>query len=80
MTSEVWWPQDILGEPNVNSEQVVVNQSSSQLSSFFAGAVMLVGIRVDFSEPFAYFDCEGAKEAEKKSFPTSFDEGSQSDF
>jgi|GEM_PF-6898177 len=80
MTSEVWWPQDILGEPNLNSEQVVVNQSSSQLSSFFAGAVMLVGIRVDFSEPFAYFDCEGAKEAEKKAFPTSFDEGSQSDF
>ena len=80
MTSEVWWPQDILGEPNVNSEQVVVNQSSSQLSSFFAGAVMLVGIRVDLSEPFAYFDCEGAKEAEKKSFQTSFDEGSQSDF
>jgi hypothetical protein len=80
MTSEVWWPHDILGEPNVNSDEVVVNQSSSLLSSFFAGAVLLVGIRIDFSEPFAYFDCEGAKEAEKKITPTGFGESSQSDF
>jgi hypothetical protein len=80
MTSEVWWPQDILGEPSLISDHVTVNQSSSQLSSFFAGAVMLVGIRVDFSEPFSYFDCEGAKEAERKSFQANSDEGSQSDF
>ena len=80
MTSEVWWPHDILGEPNVNSDEVVVNQSSSLLSSFFAGAVLLVGIRIDFSEPFAYFDCEGAKEAEKKITPTGFGESAQSDF
>ena len=80
MTSEVWWPHDILGEPNVNSDEVVVNQSSSLLSSFFAGAVLLVGIRIDFSEPFAYFDCEGAKEAEKKIIPTGFGESTQSDF
>jgi hypothetical protein len=80
MTSEVWWPHDILGEPNVNSDEVVVNQSSSLLSSFFAGAVLLVGIRIDFSEPFAYFDCEGAKEAEKKSIQTGFGESAQSDF
>jgi len=80
MTSEVWWPQDILGEPNVNSDEVVVNQSSSLLSSFFSGAVLLVGIRIDFSEPFAYFDCEGAKETETKSIQTSFGESAQSDF
>lgn len=80
MTSEVWWPQDILGEPSLISDHVIVNQSSSQLSSFFAGAVMLVGIRVDFSEPFAYFDCEGAKESERNSFQANSDEGSQSDF
>jgi len=80
MTSEVWWPHDILGEPNVNSDEVVVNQSSSLLSSFFAGAVVLVGIRIDFSEPFAYFDCEGSLEAKSKSIQTGFEESTQSDF
>ena len=58
--SEVWWPRDILGEPTLVGENVVVNPSSSEHSSFFAGAVLLVGIRVDFSEPFSYFDCLGA--------------------
>jgi hypothetical protein len=80
MTSELWWPHDILGEPNVNSDEVVVNQSSSLLSSFFAGAVVLVGIRIDFSEPFAYFDCEGSLEAKSKSIQTGFEESTQSDF
>lgn len=80
MNSEVWWPVDILGEPPVNSDEVVVNESSSELSSFFGGSVLLAGIRVDFSEPFAYVDCEGAQELRLSGFTVSSDDKEQSDF
>jgi hypothetical protein len=80
MNSEVWWPVDILGEPPVNSEEVVVNESSSELSTFFGGSVLLAGIRVDFSEPFAYVDCEGAQELRMSGYSVSSVEKEQSDF
>jgi hypothetical protein len=80
LNSEVWWPNDILGQPKVDTHEVVLNQSKSMISSHFAGAVVLVGIRIDFSEPFAYFDCMGAKAADDKAFPTNDEESPQIDF
>jgi hypothetical protein len=80
LNSEVWWPNDILGQPKVDTHEVVLNQSKSMISSHFAGAVVLVGIRIDFSEPFAYFDCMGAKAADNKAFQTNDEESPQIDF
>jgi hypothetical protein len=80
MKSEVWWPSDILGEPPVGQDDVVVNPSDSELSSFFGGAVLLVGIRVDFSEPFAYVECEGAQDLRIRNLQIDVGESGQSDF
>ncbi len=80
MKSEVWWPSDILGDPTVQVGDVVVNPSDSELSSFFGGAVLLVGIRVDFSEPFSYVDCEGAQEFRSETLKFEPGESGQSDF
>ena len=78
--SEIWWPEDILGEPSIGSENVAVHSSSSVLSSFFAGSVLLVAIRVDFSELFSYFDCIGAVERDIKSHDSGLGMNDQSDF
>jgi hypothetical protein len=80
MNSEMWWPVDILGAPPINSEFVTVNESSSELSDFFGGSVLLAGIRVDLSEPFAYVDCEGAQDLRVSDFRIDVGESEQSDF
>jgi hypothetical protein len=80
MKSEIWWPNDILGEPPVNDNMVKVNSSDSELSSFFGGSVLLVGIRVDFSEPFTYVECEGAVDLQQGGLQIEVGESGQSDF
>jgi len=75
LSTELWWPTDVLGDPEVVAKNVKVNASQSLSSSYFDASVVLVGVRVDLSEPFSYPECLGSTETIKFSFES--DDGSK---
>jgi hypothetical protein len=68
LSTELWWPADVLGDPVAVAKNVKINESQSLASSYFDTSVVLVGVRVDLSEPFSYPECLGSTEVIKFSF------------
>ena len=61
MQTCVWWPTEVAGEVPVLPAGVIVNNSERVISKRFDDAIILVGIRVDLSEPFGIHECIGAQ-------------------
>lgn len=61
MQTCVWWPTEVAGEVPALPAGVTVNNSERVISKRFDDAVILVGIRVDLSEPFGIHECVGAQ-------------------
>ena len=61
MQTCVWWPTEVAGKVPVLHAGVTVNNSERVISKRFDDAVILVGVRVDLSEPFSIHECVGAQ-------------------
>jgi hypothetical protein len=61
MQTCVWWPTEVAGEVPALPAGVIVNSSERVISKRFDDAVILVGVRVDISEPFGIHECVGAQ-------------------
>ncbi len=61
MKTSVWWPAEVAGKVPVLPAGVTVHDSERVISKRFEDAVILVGVRVDLSEPFGIHECVGAR-------------------
>ena len=61
LSSTVWWPEDVLGE--YSSSTAEVNSSARESANQDMEHLVLVGVRIDISEPFAYTECVAARTA-----------------